>query len=461
MIIKDKKIVVIGYGVENEALVDWLLKHDASNITICDKDEITSKRIKGIKYIIGKDYLKNLDAFDVIFRTPGISPLTPEIVKAKKKNIEISSQIKLFLDLCPCKTIGITGTKGKGTTSTLIYDILKEDNIKNKKNIYLAGNIGTPPIKFLDKLKKDDLVILELSSFQLMDVTKSPNISVVLDVKIDHMDYHKSKKEYIQAKENIVRFQTKNDYAVLNLDSLTSINFASVSPTEKDYYFSKRKSVDLGTYVKWPRNGYGVKDGDIILRADDKDYSICKTNEVSLRGLHNLENITAAITASYLAKAKINSIKKVVKKFKGLEHRLELVRELKGVKYYNDSFSTTPDTAIAAINSFKEPIVLIVGGSEKGADYKELGYVISHSTVKTIISIGITGPKIIKYLNANAKKRINIVSKLEKMKDIVQNAYCETKKGDVVLLSPASASFGLFENYKDRGNQFKENVSNL
>ena len=493
----DKKIGILGFGVENQALFQWLINHKSNDITICDKNpkleirnpkqiqnpKSETKNIK-IKYRLGKDYLKNLTDFDVVFRTPGISPLTPELVRAKKKGVGISSEIKLFMDLCPARTIGVTGTKGKGTTSSLIFEILKSNfqfllrprsgraisnfqtNIQNlipKTKIYLGGNIGNAPIEFLDKLTKDDVVVLELSSFQLMDLEKSPNIAVVLDIESDHLDYHKNRTEYVSAKENIVRHQSKKDYTVINLDYLTSYKFAAISKTENDYYFSRRKSVDLGTYVEWTPINNGANFGKIILRTPKKDYEICKTYDIILRGEHNLENITAAITASYLAGASVDVIKKVVVKFPGLEHRLEYVGDSNGVKFYNDSFSTTPETAIAAIKSFSEPIVLIAGGSEKGADYSLLAKEILNSSVKTLIAIGVTGPKIIKEIS-NFQfpiSKIKVIKNLDSMKKIIKIAVEESKPGDVVLLSPASASFGLFKNYKDRGNQFREEVGKI
>src|SRR3990167_9836450 len=494
---RDKKIGILGFGIENQALLEWLVKHGAKNITICDqnskiqdtrykkfpisnfqfpnKSQISNNEFQ-IKYQLGENYLRNLEQFDIVFRTPGISYLMPEIQKAKKAGVNISSQIKLFMDLCSCKTIGVTGTKGKGTTSTLIYEILRNTLARQPQkdvrcsHAFLAGNIGNPPIEFLDKLTKDDIVILELSSFQLHDLEKSPNIAVVLDIKSDHLDYHKDEEEYIRAKENIVRYQSKNDSAVINLDYLTSFKFAALSPTDNDYYFSRKKSVDLGAYVEWTQIGPSTglragKDayfGKIILRTNEDEYEICKTYDVTLRGKHNLENICAAVTASYLAGADIGAIKKTVPKFKGLKHRLEFVGEVNGVKFYNDSFSTMPDTTIAAIKSFSEPIILVVGGSEKGADYTNLGREISKSSVKTLITIGTTGPKIIKtfkHLNNLTIKQLKIIQNCRNMREIINTAVSESNPGDVVLLSPASASFDMFKNYKDRGNQFKAAVA--
>ncbi len=473
--LKRKKIGILGFGIENQALVKWFIDHKIIDITICDqnpniKSQITNKsQIKNIKFKTGKDYLDNLENFDVVFRTPGISPLTKELVDVRKKGVEISSQIKLFFDLCPAKIIGVTGTKGKGTTSDLIFQILNQSNKRQvtsdkgkksqtsnlKPQIYLGGNIGNPPIEFIDSVKRDDVVILELSSFQLQDMKKSPNIAVILDIKIDHLDYHKNRSEYVKAKENIVKYQKKNDNVIVNLDYLTSFKFAAVSPAKNVYFFSRRKLIDLGTYIKWDEDN---KNGRIILKTEKKDFIICKVSDVILRGKHNLENICAAVTASYLSGVNIESIKGVVSTYKGLEHRLEYVGMVDKVGYYNDSFSTTPETAIAAIRAFSEPIILVVGGSEKGADYDQLGKVIVNSTVKTVIAIGDTGPRIIAECRMQ-NAECGIIKNCKNMQEIVQTVKKASKPGDIVLLSPASASFGMFKNYKDRGDQFKQIVT--
>lgn len=487
-----KKIAILGYGIENRALLEWFVKHGANDITICDRNaklQVISYKlqVRNFKFQLGKDYLKNLKQFDLIFRSPGVPYLTSEIQAAKKAGTVVSSQMKLFFDLCPAKIVGVTGTKGKGTTTALIAEILKRSMRSSRSRrsnrtirtnevierlerggadraVFMGGNIGNPPIEFLDKLQSNDWVVLELSSFQLQDLAKSPHIAVVLDIKSDHLDYHRDRKEYIGAKMNIVRYQSKKDFAVINLDYLTSFKFAAVSPTDNDYYFSRRKSVDLGCYVEWSPRDQGVRFGTIILRTRRRDYEICKIHEIILRGEHNLENICAAITAAYLVGARISVIQEVVSTFRGLEHRLEYVAEINGVKYYNDSFSTTPDTALAAIKSFSEPMVILIGGSEKRADYSALGREIAKSTVKALIPIGRTAERVIsalKQAGVKAIKNIKIEKDCPTMKEAVEIAYKNSRQGDVVILSPASASFDRFKNYKDRGNQFKTAVREI
>ncbi|OGD56525.1 UDP-N-acetylmuramoylalanine--D-glutamate ligase [Candidatus Berkelbacteria bacterium RBG_13_40_8] len=445
---QNKKVGILGLGEENIALAKFLVAKKA-NVVICDqksREELgkyyEQAQTLPVQFRLGPHYLDHLEDFAVVFRTPGLPYLNEKIQAAKASGVKISSQIKLFFENSPSPIIGITGTKGKGTTASLIGEILKKAN----KSIYIAGNIGTPPISFLKELTPDDIVVLELSSFQLQDLNISPHIAVVLDIKVDHLDYHRDEAEYVDAKKNIVRYQKRSDLAVICADYLTSFEFA-ISTHGQVFWFSRRKSIDEGAFVR--------ESSEIILRMYGKDYKIADSSEITLRGEHNLENICAAVTASYLAGADLESIKNAVKAFRGLEHRLEFIREVNGIKYYNDSFSTTPDTAIAAIRSFKEPIILIAGGSEKGADYSEFGKVISSSAVKTAILIGTTGPKIKLKIK---DKKLKIIENCKNMDDIVEAVKNEAESGDVVLLSPASASFDWFQNYKDRGSQFKEAI---
>ncbi len=453
---QNKKVGILGLGEENVALTKFLVQKGAK-ITVCDqksREELEEylEKIQDIKvdFRLGPDYLEHLEDFDMVFRTPGLPYFHQKLQKAKESGVKISSEIKFFFENCPSPIIGVTGTKGKGTTATLISKILEKSKVQSSKSkVYLAGNIGNPPIEFLDKLTPQDIVVLELSSFQLQDLNISPHIAVVLDIKVDHLDYHKNEAEYTSAKSNIVKYQTKKDYAVINADYLTSFEFSLLSDGET-FWISRKKSVDEGAYVD--------VNGDIIMRVYRKDFIICSKNEVVLRGEHNLENICAAITAAYLAGADLESIKSVVKTFPGLEHRLEFIKESNGIKYYNDSFSTTPDTAIAAIKSFSESIILICGGSEKNADYTELGKTISNSTVKTAVLIGKTGPKIkLKIKNSE----LRIIDNCKNMAEVIEVVKKEAKPGDVVLLSPASASFDWFKNYKERGQQFKEKVLSI
>jgi len=440
--LSDKKIAILGFGIEGQSLVGFILGKNNKIVVFDQRDKGDLKGIQnleneGVTFSLGKDYLeKGLKDFDLVFRSPGFKLSLPEIKEAKEAGVIISSATKLFFDSCRGKIIGITGSKGKGTTSTLIYNILKEQRVE----VFLGGNIGTPMLSLLPKLKETSWVILELSSFQLQDLEKSPHIAVVLFITPEHLDHHKNFDEYVRAKENIVTYQSENDYAVINADNEYSLSFSKKTKAKK-FFFSKDKGVE-GSYVK---------EKEIFF----KDKLIGKTDDLKLIGRHNLENVCAAITASFLAKAELPAIKKAVFSFSGLEHRLEKVGSYKGIDFYNDSFSTIPDASIAAIRSFEKPIILIAGGSEKNADFTDLGKEIAKSKVKSLILIGQTA-KIIKESVLKAGFKGKIIENLENMEEIINQALKEAELNDVVLLSPGCASFGMFKDYKDRGNQFKK-----
>jgi len=370
----------------------------------------------------------------------------PELKEAEKKGVVITSTIKLFFDLCPAKIIGVTGTKGKGTTATLIYEILKA----GERDAFLAGNIGLPVLELLPKLKKESWVVLELSSFQLIDLTKNPHIAVVLNITEDHLDWHKERSEYVFSKSQIVRHQAASDYGVFAYDYDDSRNFSKLTKA-KAFYFSASQKV----------KGCFVENEKIILDVE-KTFILGYTKRLLLRGKHNWENVCAASLASYLAGVSVQSIKSVIFSFKGLEHRLELIDVVAGVSFYNDSFSTNPQTTIAAINSFTEPITLILGGSDKGLNYDDMGEEISKKeNIENIILIGETAGKI-KISLEKAKFNGNLIEmgKAEITK-IVDKCFRVTPKGGVVLLSPASASFDMFKDYKERGEKFREAVKKL
>jgi UDP-N-acetylmuramoylalanine--D-glutamate ligase len=448
----NKKIAILGFGVEGISVCDFLLSKtqelyvfDEKESKDFDNDLVQKYKEKGIKFNFGK--IKSLDGFDSIFRSPGIHPDTEFLVKAQKNGVEITSSTKLFFELCPCEIIGVTGTKGKGTTSTLIYEILKEKGL----DVYLGGNIGTPPLSFLNKLKPSSKVVLELSSFQLIDLEKSPHIGVMLMTTSEHLDYHKDVYEYVNAKRNLFRFQNEKDYAIVNRDYPAS-NESDVESIGKIYKVSREQDVMQGCFVK---------NDMIILKMNGREEKILSVKDIALPGRHNLENVCAAIMASLLSGATMKSIIPVVKSFKGLEHRIEFVKLIKGVKYYDDSFSTTPETAIAAIESFSEPKILILGGSSKNSDFTELGDMISKSdSIKAIIGIGEEWKRIKSKVKVQNSK-IEVFENLKTMREIVGKCAGIGEVGDVVLLSPACASFDMFKSYKDRGEKFKEEVLKL
>ena len=399
------KVAVLGLGVDTEDVIPYL-KNRGDEVTIFDEKN--------------GDKFDNLDKFDLIVRSPGVYRYRKELKDLKN----VTSKTKLFFDVCPAKIIGVTGTKGKGTTATLIYEILKAAG----KKVFLGGNIGMGIMGELRDMKEDDWVVLELSSFQLIDLHKSPHIAVVLMVTQEHQDWHQNTQEYIEAKKNIVSHQNPTDYAVVN----------------KDYPNSREIGEAAAGKVEW------VSNNALKNMADD---------EIGLRGVHNRENVVAAVTVAKLAGVEEQTMRKVIKEFKGLEHRLEEGATVNGVAYYNDSFSTTPETAIAAIKAFKEPEIIILGGSSKNSDFSELAETIKKATnIKQVILIGTEGERLHKLLEKLKYLKILRGANMEK---IVKTAYNIATSGDVVLLSPACASFDMFKNYKDRGQQFKEQVARL
>lgn len=453
-----KNIAILGLGIEGLSLIKWLNQHAPdAKFTVFDQKPKSELKLElkqlsslpHISYQLGKNCLKSgLKDFDTIYRSPGFYRFLPAIIAAEKEGVTISSATKLFFDLCPCPIIGVTGTKGKGTTTTLIYEILKASN----KSVYLGGNIGKPAIQFLDQLKSTDHVCLELSSFQLQDMTKSPHIAVVLNTTSEHLDVHQHTKEYRQAKQNIVFHQTQSNFAVINNDYPVSRQFSRQTKA-KVFWFSRKKQVKPGSYVK---------NNTIYQHLKDKAVVIGLVGKLQLRGQHNWENVTAAITAASLAGADLNSLKQAVFTFKGLEHRLELVGEVRKVKYYDDSFSTTPETAIAAIKAFTEPTIIILGGSDKGSDYTKLGQVISSSShLKAIILIGQMAKNIKATIDKAGGFSGQLISGQPTMTQIVNKASQLAQPGEAVVLSPACASFDMFKNYKDRGQHFKAAVNSL
>jgi len=428
-------IAIIGFGVEGQAAHKYWTDQGAS-ITVCDQD--ASKTVpSGTATQLGSDYLKNLSRFDLIFRSAGISP---DIILAENPSVvgKITTTINEFLRVCPTKhVIGITGTKGKGTTSTLTAKMLEAAGMQ----VFLGGNIGVSPFDFLPKLTEESWVVLELSSFQLIDLQRSPAIGVCLMVVPEHLNWHHDMDDYILSKAQLFEHQALSDLAIYYAKSDISRKIASYSPALKMPYFA-----DPGAHIE----------NDNITIAE---HTICRTDELKLLGEHNWQNVCAAVTTVWQVTQNITAMRSVLTTFSGLEHRLEFVREVNDVKYYDDSFGTTPETAQVAIESFQEPKVVILGGSDKGAEFDALAQTVTDNNVRQVILVGQTAPKIAEALQAKGYTAITQGSNT--MQEIVQAAHDLAQPGDVVLLSPACASFGMFSDYKDRGEQFKQVVASL
>ena len=445
-----KKVAVIGLGVSNLPLIDYL--HDLNaNITVFDKrsisqidDSIMDKLItRKVETSFGAGYLSNLEGFDVIFRSPSCRPDTPEIQKEVERGALLTSEIEMVLKLAPCTTIGITGSDGKTTTTSLIYEILKQ----NGYNCYLGGNIGTPLFTKINEMKPEDYVVLEMSSFQLMNMKDSPSIAVITNITPNHLDIHKSYEEYIESKKNIFKYQDKNGILVLNNEDEITKKFAKEA-NGKVVFFSKNNNIS---------DGY-MLDGEYIVDANNGT-KILNTKNTLLRGRHNYENICTALSATR-SLVNIDNAMIAIKNFKGVEHRIEFVREINGVKWYNDSIGSSPTRTIAGLNSFDENIILIAGGYDKHLDYEPLAMPIIEN-VGTLILFGQTAEKIYNAVKEKDENEVVNIFRVNDLQEAIDKAKENAKSGDVVLFSPASASFDMFKNFMERGNKFKEFVNLL
>lgn len=440
---KNDKIGILGGGVEGLAAAEYLKAHAYTDVTIYDERDALEAQ-PPVPTVLGKDAFGAIGACDVVFRSPGVHPSRLKHFKGK-----VTSTTAFFMEQARGKVIGVTGTKGKGTTSTLIYEMLKGDG----RDAYLGGNIGQSPLEFLDALTDESWTVLELSSFQLMDLTLSPHVAVVLMTTVEHMDYHADRAEYWEAKTAIVRHQKPEGICIVNVDYEASDYFLKAAAGKK-LMVSRSKPLKEGTHIEGPVMLYCTPTTCEMLG---------QVSKVALPGPHNLENVLAAATCARALGVPIPVIQKLIYSFAGLPHRLELVREVHGVKYYNDSFSTTPETCIAAARAFQAPIFLICGGSEKNSDYSEWGRELQNNqNVKGVFLIGVTAERMEKALREAEPKEFPVkVYRCASLEEAVQAAHEQAQNGDYVIMSPAAASFDMFKNYKERGQRFRDIVGSL
>lgn len=434
--LKSSKIAVIGVGVSNLPLIDYLYNLGC-NVTIFSDNRIEQDLSKyNYQVYEGTNALDNLIGFDIIFRSPGCLPSRVEIQEEIKRGAYVTTEVAEVIKLSPCKTIGVTGSDGKSTTTTLIELVLRE----NGYHTFLGGNIGIPLFTKIGEMKEDYIVVLELSSFQLMDMDVSPNISVITNISPNHLDKHKDYQEYIDSKYNI--FKHNDGILVINKDNeITS----KIKSNREVRYFSRTSKT----------NAFYLEDNYICF--NDKRLISC--DKFILRGVHNYENICTCLSAIY-DMVDIDKSLNILTKFKGIEHRLELVREINGIKWYNDSVSSSPTRTIAGINSFNEDIVLIAGGYDKNLDYTPLAEALVGKVSKLIL-FGDTKDKIydaVQNIDELKDMKVYIEKDLE---HVVKKAYLIADLGEIVLFSPASASFDMFKNFADRGCQFKDLVNRL
>lgn len=439
--LKGKKIAILGFGVEGKSTYNFIRRYlENTEVTVlCSEEDETEKndilkKDEFVKFVIGKGYLDNLDKYDIILKAPGVSFKNINISKFENK---ITSQLELFLEYKKCLTIGITGTKGKSTTSTLIYDVLKEQ----EKDCYLLGNIGTPIFDKIEKIKPSSVVVLEISSHALQYIKKSTEIAILLNIYEEHLDHYKDFNEYIKAKLNILNYQEENGIAIFNSDS--------------DNIRYKYKQSDYGITIL----GNKLTENTIELRQNEIYYNgvkiaIINEEEMNLKGKHNINNIMFVLAVSKIMNLDDIKTLETIKNFRPLEHRLEYVGTVNGVLYYNDSIATIPEATICSIKALKNVNTLIVGGKDRGVNLQNLIEFLKNSEISNVICMPTTG----EYIAEGLKNSRKNVVKVSTMEEAVNKAKEFTEKEKICLLSPAAASYGFFKNFKERGEIFKRNV---
>lgn len=424
---KYMKVAIAGYGAEGKVSYEYYKSRGNEVIIADEREDLTLP--SGARVVTGQAAFNGLDSYDLIIRSPGISP--KKLPYANK----VWSATNEFFAHCPAQIIGVTGTKGKGTTSSLIAAILRAAG----KKVHLVGNIGVPALEILNDIQPDDLVVYELSSFQLWDQERSPQVAVVLGIEPDHLDVHSDTDDYVAAKARIVASQITTDRVVYNADNDIAADIAKMSVGQRLPYLSDRTAHTRGNYFYY------------------QDVQLCEISQLQLPGRHNIDNACAAITATWPWVQDAAVIAEGLRSFDGLPHRLKLVAELEGVSYYDDSIATTPGSAIAALRAFDAPKIIILGGSDKGASYESVIEVCRDTGAK-VISIGQTGLMI---RDLCAKLGVECERIEGGMQEVVARARDIALPGHVVVLSPASASFDQYKNYVDRGEQFIAAVRNL
>lgn len=448
--LKGRTVTVIGIGVSNTPLIEMLCK-SGNRVVACDKKSRealgeTADRLEalGAALKLGNDYLKDLEP-GVIFRTPGMRPDLPELLDAVKRGAVLTSEMEVFFQVCPCPVIAVTGSDGKTTTTTIIAELLRAAG----KTVHLGGNIGHPLLAEAGGMKEEDIAVLELSSFQLMTMRKSPHIAVVTNISPNHLDVHKDYQEYVDAKENIFTHQTIKDVAVFNADNAVTAEEArrAIGRVRR---FSRRTELEDGVFLR----------GDVIIsRYDGQERCVMTVSDIKLPGDHNIENYLAAISAVD-GMVSDDIIREFARSFGGVEHRIELIRTRNGVRWYNDSIASSPNRTIAGLRAFPEKVILIAGGKDKGISYDELGPVLNEH-VKLLILCGATAGVIRKSTEEAANYAGLEILDVADYHEAVAIADQRSGEGDVVMLSPASTSFDRFANFMERGRVFKEIVHQL
>lgn len=447
--INNKNVAVVGIGVSNIPLVNFLVKLGAK-VTAFDKK--TKEQLgkiaedfnnKGIKLELGENYLDNLTGFEVVFKTPSMRIDSPALLRAKAEGAYITSEMEEFVRYCPGKIYAVTGSDGKTTTTTIISKLLIEQGYKT----WVGGNIGTPLFSDIEEIKEDHMVVLELSSFQLMTMNSEIDVAVVTNLSPNHLDMHKDMDEYVEAKKNIFKFQTSRNILVINRDNAITASFKEEAKGEVRE-FSIKDRLEQGAYYE---------NGKLFVKGQE----VCHKDEIVITGMHNVENYLAAFLAT-IDDVHVDSMRKVATTFSGVAHRSEYIRSINGVSYYNDSIASSPTRTLATIRAFNKKIILIAGGYDKNIPFEPLAFE-GNQYIKTLIVLGATKEKIIAVFDKlKNEKGIEIpIIKVNSLEEAVKKAQEIGVDGDIVALSPACASFDMFDNFEVRGNVFKDIVNNL
>jgi UDP-N-acetylmuramoylalanine--D-glutamate ligase len=451
----NRRVLILGAARQGTALARYLVGQGAK-VVLSDaqpaeklKDALESLRDLTIEYALGGHPNSLLDNADIVCLSGGVPIDLPILIEAARRGLTISNDSQIFFEIVPCKTIGITGSAGKTTTTTLT-SLIARASISHPPSaisrVWLGGNIGNPLIADVDQIGKEDLAVIELSSFQLEQMTISPNIGAVLNITPNHLDRHGTMEAYINAKSHLVAYQNSNDVAVLGWDDDNAQALKKIARGQL-WWFSRAHAENFGTHTR---------DGKIFLRDGEREQAVCDVSEIRLRGAHNVLNVLAACALTGAAGIKPEAMREAIASFNGVAHRLEFVREARGAKWYNDSIATAPERVIAEIHSFDEPLIVLLGGRDKKLPWSDLLKLLRDRKAKVFV-FGEAGELIAKYA---AQENLQ-VTKCSKMAEAIAAAARITQNGDVVLLSPGCASFDEFKDFEERGKVFREIVNQL
>jgi UDP-N-acetylmuramoylalanine--D-glutamate ligase len=452
-----KRAIILGLARQGTALVRFLTKVGA-DVTVSDlrdktalADQMAELADLPVRYVLGEHPLGLLDDADLLYLSGGVPVDIPIVVEAQRRSIPVSNDAQLFMERCPAPVIGITGSAGKTTTTALVGEMCRAAGLRT----WVGGNIGNPLIADLDQIKPDDWVVMELSSFQLEVMTISPHVAAILNITPNHLDRHKTMESYIAAKRNILAHQKPEDFALLGYDDANARSLA-IETAVQLLWFSGGAEVDVGAFRT---------NGELTLRMGSSDHVICLASEVKLRGRHNLLNILAASVLARVAGAPVEAIQQVAKTFTGVEHRLEWVREVGGVHWYDDSIATAPERSLAALRSFDESIVLLAGGRDKALPWEKFADE-AVQRVRQLVTFGEAGPMIAQMVKREAERKnwkvgLEGIAQAETLEEAVEAASRVARSGEVVLLSPGGTSFDAFRDFAERGDRFKELVRQL